>query len=150
VHNTIQKICKALKKDSGKNVARDFLRIAHILGENSMKTLLNAVLHQVRTLVVFAGCALLIFSSTLPANAANTAPKSAPDGGEAQLHRIIEKSEDAAQSGMNSMQQVAERSSKGLNEVQADADFKEMKRPENTQATSVIDQVKEAMKKAAD
>jgi hypothetical protein len=115
-----------------------------------MKNLLNAFLHQIRTFIVFAVFAVFILSSALPAIAADMTPKSAPEKGEAQLHKIIEKSEDAAQSGMNSMDKVAERSSRGLNEVQADADFSEMKRPENTKAKSVIDQVKGAMKKATD
>jgi hypothetical protein len=115
-----------------------------------MKTLMNVILHQIQTAVVVAACGLLILFNALPANAANMAPKSAPNEGEAQLHNIIEKSEDAAQSGMNSMKDVAERSSRGLNEVQADEDSNKMKRPENTQANSVIDQVKDAMKKVTE
>jgi uncharacterized damage-inducible protein DinB len=114
-----------------------------------LETVLQPILQSARFFVAVA-CALLIALNTLPAYAAGMAPKSSPTDGEAQLNKIIDQSEESLKDGLGSMKTVTERANQGLNEVQSDADFNKMKRPSNTNAKSVIDQVKDAAKKSSD
>lgn len=103
----------------------------------------------VHFLVAAIACVGLIFSSAYPAFAAGQGTPTSPTQGETQLPKIIDRSEDAAKTGIDSMKEVAKRSEQGLNEVQGAADYDKMQRPENSQeATSFIDQVKETLEKA--
>ena len=103
-----------------------------------------------RFLIAAIACVSLLFSSTMPAMAAGKTTPANPTEGEAQLTKILDESEDAAKEGRSSLQEVAERSERGLNEVQGSADYDKMKRPENSQnATSFIDPLKEGLKDAS-
>lgn len=114
-------------------------------------TNLNSFLkYATRFLIAAIACVSLFFASVTPALAAGKAAPAKPTEGEAQLTKILDESEDAAKEGRSSLQEVAERSERGLNEVQGSADFDKMKRPENSQgATSFIDTIKEGMKEAS-
>lgn len=108
----------------------------------------NNWLRPFRFIAIAFACGLLLFSSAYPAMAAGRSTPTNPTEGETQLNKILDKSEEAAKSGLSSMRDVEKRSERGLNEVQADADYSKMQRPENSQnATSVIDQIKESFDK---
>ncbi|MBL1174688.1 hypothetical protein [Pantanalinema sp. GBBB05] len=97
-------------------------------------------------------CAVMFFANVVPAFAlpANTASKSAPDKGEAQLEQILDDSENALQNGVPGLKATQGKAQEGINEVQGAADRDKMKRPENAEATSVIDRVENALEKVVD
>ncbi|MGQ4646415.1 low temperature-induced protein [Lyngbya aestuarii] len=84
----------------------------------------------------------LFFSSASPAAAAS----SSPTKGEDQLKRIEQKSEEVLKSGPRGLKETTSEANKGINEVQGSADVEKMKQGESQNATSVEQQVKEAVK----
>jgi hypothetical protein len=94
-----------------------------------------------------------MFSYAFPADAATNNPAkvgggnpekvtgSSPRQGEENLLSIEEKSQDAAISKPYSLGKTESEANKGLNEIQGDADADKMKRPENTQGTTSIEDI---------
>ncbi len=101
-----------------------------------------STLRPVRFLVVAFTCALVFLSNAVPAFAISSY-QSSPTEGPTQLLETQKKTDEAAKSEPPGLRKVQEESNKGLNEVQGDADIDQMKRPENSQsATSVEEEVK--------
>jgi hypothetical protein len=89
----------------------------------------------VRVLVAAFVGAVLLFSNALP----TLAVSSRPDQGEDQLQQIEQKSEDVLKSNPRSLEESQKDAENGLNTVQGQANKEKMKRPENTDATSIRD-----------
>lgn len=105
----------------------------------------------VRSFVIVAACAFMLFVNAAPAFAIGSTP-SRPSEGETRLNDIYKESQDAVrpENALDS-DKIIERGNKGLNEVQEDADIDQMNRPENSrQATSAAEQVQRALGKAVD
>ncbi len=118
-----------------------------------------------RGLMAIAIVTMLLLSSTVPAFARDNAThksnvrgnnpqtminstKSNPTEGEAPLNEIYEKSEDILREPPPGMQRVQQEAVQGYNEVQGDADFDKMHRPDNSQeATSAAEKVENALEK---
>ncbi|UBF26321.1 hypothetical protein K9N68_33285 [Kovacikia minuta CCNUW1] len=93
-------------------------------------------------------CLMLFVSSTVPAIAAGSSHQSSPTKGEAKLDQTLEKSQEVLKSPPMSLGEVEDRSNKGLNEVQEDADANKMKRPENTnRSTTVQEKIENALER---
>lgn len=95
----------------------------------------------VRTLIAVCFCALMFISNAFPAFAVT----SSPTKGEDQLLGIEKESQEVVLKKPMSLEETQEKSSKGPNEVQGDADIEKMKNPSNTNATSFEQQVKKAV-----
>lgn len=101
------------------------------------------LVHTVRLLVITFICALTLLSATFPASAYSTS-KDQPF----QDDEILQKSAEVLRSGPPSMKTVQERSSRGPNEVQADADLDKLNRPENSKsATTIEERLENALEK---
>ncbi len=104
-----------------------------------------SALRPVRFLVAVSVCALLVFSNAFPAysDPVNpTASRTAPEKGEEQLRSIEREAQEAAIETPYSREKTQAKANEGLNEIQGTADIEKMKRPENTQATSVEEKSK--------
>ena len=110
-----------------------------------------STLRLVRFLVAVCVCTLLLFSHPFPAYSAPVNPtgnQTAPTEGESQLLQIEREAQEAVLKDPYSREETQYKASQGLNEVQGAADLDKMKRPENSQgATSVEDKVKNALEK---
>lgn len=105
-------------------------------------------LRLIRFLVAVCVCALLVFSSGFAAYAASPNPTSSSklNEGEAPLNDIYKKSEDILSTDKPfSRQAMQEEANSGLNEVQGSADVDLMKRPDNSQASSIEEKVKDVL-----
>jgi hypothetical protein len=61
---------------------------------------------------------------------------------------VQRQSEEALKSPPNSLRKVQEKSNRGLNEIQRDADVQQMNRPENSStAPSIEDRIEHALEK---
>jgi hypothetical protein len=106
-----------------------------------------SLVRPVRFLVVAFTCALFFVSSAFPALAIDSY-QSKPTEATTQLLETQRKTDELARSAPPGLNKVQEESNKGLNEVQGDADIDKMKRPENSQnATTVEDEVKGFLEK---
>jgi hypothetical protein len=115
---------------------RFFMNVVHIW---------QHVLRSVRFLVIAFICTLLFVSAALPASAYTTS-KDQP----LQDDEVLQKSAEVLRSGPASMKTVQERSSRGPNEVQADADLDKMSRPENSKsAVTIEERIEKALDKAS-
>jgi flagellar motility protein MotE (MotC chaperone) len=104
----------------------------------------SVILRSIRFVVIAFTCTLLFISNALPASA-NTASRAKPSEGSVQLDSIQRKSEEVTKAPPLSGEQTQREANKGLNEVQGDANKDEMYSPENAKATSIIDQVENAL-----
>jgi hypothetical protein len=122
-----------------------------ILGEVSMQRLNLSALRPLRSLMVAFACALILFSSAVPAFALGTS-KSKPSDGVANLDNIEKRAEQVAKSDPSylDMEKTQQRTQAGFNEVQGGADLDKMNNPSNSQdATTVVDQIEGALEKAS-
>ncbi|GAB4142134.1 MAG: hypothetical protein Fur0046_18460 [Cyanobacteria bacterium J069] len=105
-----------------------------------------------RAAIAFSFVVLMLFTTAAPASAFGFGnnQQSAPNEGVEKLDGIYEQAEEALEnSGLQSMEEVQERSKKGINEVQGNADADKMNRPSNSrQATTIQDKAESALKKA--
>jgi hypothetical protein len=93
----------------------------------------SSLVRPVRFLVVAFTCALLLLTNAFPALAMGTTD---------QLNQIQRKTDEKATEPPLGREETQAETYQGLNEVQGDADFDKMKRPENSQnATTVKDEV---------
>jgi hypothetical protein len=107
----------------------------------------SSLVRPVRFLVVAFTCALLLLTNAFPALAIGTTP-SAPTEATDQLIGIQNKTDKKATEPPLGRGETQAETYNGLNEVQGDADFDKMKRPENSQnATTVKDQVENFLEK---
>ncbi|MEH1872659.1 hypothetical protein [Nostoc sp.] len=106
-----------------------------------------SVLSPVRFLVVAFTCALLLLSSAFPAFAIDSY-QSEPTEGTTQLLDIQAKTDKAGQEPPIGLKKTQKETNEGLNEVQGAADIDKQKRPENSQAsTSVEENIKKVLEK---
>ncbi|WP_427162206.1 hypothetical protein ACQFX9_11960 [Aliinostoc sp. HNIBRCY26] len=107
----------------------------------------SCVLRPFKFLIIAFTCALLLLSSTSPAFAIESY-KSDPTEATTQLLETQRQTDEVAKSPPPTLEEVQRKSNEGLNEVQGAADIEKMKRPENSQsATSVEDEVKSFLEK---
>lgn len=106
-----------------------------------MKNILSRL---TRILFAVCICAVLVISQGFPAMAAN----SANNQGEDALKDVQKKSEDVLRTPPRSLEKSKSDAPSGLNLVQGEADKEQMKRPENSNATSVEEQIDEGLKKS--
>lgn len=99
-------------------------------------------LRPVRALLAAFACAMLFFANAFPATAATSAPQQ----GEAKLEDVQAETEDTAKSAPPDLKEVQKKSAEGLNEVQGSAGKNEMVAPEDANASSFEDKVKEGYK----
>lgn len=106
----------------------------------------------VRLVVAAIACLFLVLSNVSPAAAfggRKSAPQSAPQEGAAQLNSIERQAEKVTFRDPDDLEDVQSQASKGINEVQGDADADKMKNPSNTAGTTTIEgQVKNVLEKA--
>ncbi|MEG4799370.1 low temperature-induced protein [Microcoleus sp. ARI1-B5] len=100
----------------------------------------------VSSLIAVCFCALMFVSSAFPAFAVT----SSPTKGEDKLLGIEKEAQEVVLKNPMSLEETQEKTSKGPNEVQGDADLEKMKNPSNTNATSFEQQVKKAVSKIKD
>lgn len=105
------------------------------------------ILRPVRFIITTFACVLLFFSSASAAFAISSY-QSDPQEGATQLLETQRRTDEAGKSKPLGLKETQEKSSKGLNEIQRDADIDKMKTPENSQSsTSVEEDVKNFLEK---
>src|SRR5690349_15362531 len=110
-------------------------------------TFVISLLRPVRFLIVAFTCAVLLISNAFPAFAIESY-QSNPTEATTQLLETQRKTDEIGRSAPPGLKKVQEESNKGLNEVQGDADIDKMKRPDNSQgATSVEEEVQNLLEK---
>ena len=102
-----------------------------------------SALRPVRFLVAVCVCAVLVFSYAFPAYSDTPQPtgnQTPPQAGESQLLDIERQAQETVLDKPYSREETQDKTNTGLNEIQGAADLDKMKRPENSQgATSVED-----------
>lgn len=112
-----------------------------------ISSLVLSILRPVRFVILAFACTLLFLNHALPAFAISSY-QSHPTEGPTQLLETQRKTDEVAKSEPPKLEEVQEKSNKGLNEVQGDADIDQMKRPSNSQsATSVEENVQNFLEK---
>ncbi|WP_058998497.1 hypothetical protein [Leptolyngbya sp. NIES-2104] len=117
-----------------------------------MKSLLSAL----RYVLTICLCAVLLFASVAPSALAQAVVKDKPMANEpsSSTTKAAKEYEGAAREtidkgGLQSLEEVRDRTKGGgLNEVQGTAGFDEMKRPSNTGATSIEEQIEKGLQNA--
>ncbi|MBW4562149.1 MAG: hypothetical protein KME32_13530 [Mojavia pulchra JT2-VF2] len=109
--------------------------------------LVSSALRPVRFLVLAFTCTLLFVSNAFPAFAIESY-QSDPQEATTQLLETQAKTDEIDRAAPLGMRKAQEETNKGLNEVQGDADIDKMKRPDNSQsATSVEEEVENFLEK---
>ncbi len=117
-----------------------------------MKSLLSGL----RYVITFCLCAVLLFSTFVSSASAQAVVKDKPMANEpsSSTTRAAKEYEGTAREtidkgGLQSLEEVRDRTKGGgLNEVQGTAGFDEMKRPSNTSATSIEEQIEKGLENA--
>lgn len=100
-----------------------------------------------RFIFVALSCVFIFLFNAFPASAISSY-QSEPTEGTTQLLETQRRTDEAAKSPPMGLKETQEKTKKGLNEVQGDADIQKMKRPENSQnATSVEEEVEGFLEK---
>ncbi|BDI18109.1 hypothetical protein ANSO36C_39110 [Nostoc cf. commune SO-36] len=106
-----------------------------------------SIFRPVRFLIVAFTCALVLFSNAFPAFAIDSY-QSDPTEGTTQLLDIQAKTDEAGKAPPIGLRKTQKETNEGLNEVQGAADIDKQKRPENSQAsTSVEENIKNVLEK---
>ncbi|MEM9923275.1 MAG: hypothetical protein AAF915_05890 [Cyanobacteria bacterium P01_D01_bin.50] len=105
--------------------------------------LISFINRSLRVVITGLLCVTLLFSNALPATAIG-ANKSAPTEGTDQLKEIEKEARKVGNPNAEprSLQATQAKAEKGLNAVQGDADKDKMYRPDNSEATTVKEEVK--------
>ncbi|GAX34259.1 hypothetical protein [Nodularia sp. NIES-3585] len=101
--------------------------------------LVLSIFRPVRFVIVASACTLLFLSSVSPAFAISSY-QSNPQEGTTQLLETQRRTDEVAKSNPLKLNEVQEKSNKGLNEVQGDADIDKMKNPENSQSSTSVEE----------
>ncbi|MGB3788933.1 MAG: hypothetical protein WA949_13055 [Phormidesmis sp.] len=107
----------------------------------------SALFSSLRPLAIATACALFLFASATPALAFGNSGSS-PAKGVEQLNGVQKESEKAISgklSDNNDGKSVMKNSAEGLNGVQGAADKEDMYSPESSSATSVEENIEEAL-----
>lgn len=109
-----------------------------------------SALRPVRFLLAACVCAFLVFSYAFPAysDSGNISPQptsksTSPQQGESNLLDIERQAQEAVLDDPYSRKETQAKANEGLNEIQGTGDLEKMKRPENSQASSVEDKSKD-------
>jgi hypothetical protein len=106
-----------------------------------------SMLRPVRFVIVAFTCVLLIFSNAFPA-AAIGSQTSNPQDETTQLLGVQKETDNISAEPPPGLEETQKKANEGLNEIQGAADIEKMKRPENSQtATTVEDEVKNLLNK---
>lgn len=112
-----------------------------------MKSLLSGL----RFFLAVCLCAVMLFASVVPSAAAQANVKDKPmvnEAGKVAKEYEATAKETIDKGGLQSLEEVRDRSAGGgLNEVQGTTGFDEMKRPSNTSAKSIEQQIEEGLDK---
>jgi hypothetical protein len=98
-----------------------------------------SILRPVGFVIIAFVCTLLFLSSTSPAFAIISYESDVQEG-PTQLLETQRKTDEVAKSQRLRMKEVQENSTKGVNEVQGDADIDKMKNPENSQSSTSLEE----------
>lgn len=113
---------------------------------HSIKFKLSA-LRPIRFLLVAFTCAFLVLSNAFPAYSDTPQPTStqkSPAQGESNLLGIEKEAQEAVLKDPYSREETQTKASEGLNEVQGAADIDKLKRPENSQGASSVEEKSES------
>ena len=112
------------------------------------------LLSRIRYILVVGLCSLLLFSSFVSSASAQAVVKDKPMVNEAgKVAKEYEKTakDSIDKGGLKSLEEVRDRASGGApNEIQGTAGIEDMKRPSNTSATSIEEQIEKGLGKAGD
>lgn len=112
-----------------------------------ISSLILSTFRPIKSLIIAFICAVLLLTSTASAFAIESY-QSDPTEATTQLLETQRQTDEVAKSPPPTLKEVQKKSNEGLNEVQGAADIDKMKRPENSQnATSVEDEVKNFLEK---
>ncbi|MBD2292945.1 hypothetical protein H6G06_05475 [Anabaena sphaerica FACHB-251] len=92
-----------------------------------------------RFIFVAFACAFIFLFNAFPALAISSY-QSEPTEGPTQLLETQRRTDEAAQSPPIGLKESQEKTKRGLNEVQGDADIDKMKRPENSRSATSVEQ----------
>lgn len=104
-----------------------------------------------RFLVAACISALVVLSQAFPALSAPVNPTgspTAPQNGQEELLDIEKEAQKAVLEKPYSLEETQGKANAGLNEIQGTADINKMKRPENSDASSVEQKLKNVLEKA--
>ena len=110
-------------------------------------TSFRTLVAKLRPVAIALACALMVFSVATPAMAFGNS-SSSPSKGVEQLDDVQDKSEEAitgAIDNANDGESVRKNSEEGLNGVQGAANKQNMKNPSNSGASSIEENIKEAL-----
>jgi hypothetical protein len=110
----------------------------------SINLLISLLLRPLRFLILSLVCTFIISSIALPALAIGSY-QTKPTEGTTQLLETQRKTDEVGKSAPPTLREVQEKSNKGLNEVQGDADIDKMKRPENSQSATTVEEEVESL-----
>lgn len=111
----------------------------------SIKSKLSA-LRPIRLLLVAFTCAFLVLSNAFPAYSDTPQPtgnQKSPAQGESNLLGIEREAQEAVLKDPYSREETQTKASEGLNEIQGAADLDKLKRPENSQGASSVEEKSE-------
>ena len=115
---------------------------------------MKSLLSRLRYILVVCLCAMVMFSSVVSSAAAQAVVKDKPMVNEAgKIAKEYEKTAKDAidQGGLKSLEEVRDRAANGApNEIQGTAGIEDMKRPSNTNATSIEEQIEKGLGKAGE
>lgn len=112
---------------------------------NSLKLSASKLWQTLRGFAIAFSLVLLFFVSAAPALAIGSSP-SHPASGEEPLDEILKESQESVKGGPRKMNELQDKSNRGgLNAVQGSANVENMKRPDNTSAEAVSEQVEEVL-----
>lgn len=92
-----------------------------------------------RLILVAFACTFILLFNAFPALAINSY-QSDPTEGTTQLLETQRQTDEVAKEAPMGMKETQEKTRRGLNEVQGDADIDKMKTPENSQGTTSVEQ----------
>jgi hypothetical protein len=110
-----------------------------------------SALRPIRFLIGVCISALVVFSQAFPALSAPVNPTgspTAPQNGQEELLDIEKEAQKAVLEKPYSLEETQGKANAGLNEIQGTADVNKMKRPENSDADSVEQKLKNVLEKA--
>ncbi len=115
---------------------------------------MKSLLSRIRYILVVCLCAVMLFSTFVSSAAAQAVVKDKPMVNEAgEVAKEYERTAKDAidQGGLKSLEEVRDRASGGApNEIQGTTGIEDMKRPSNTGATSIEEQVEKSLDKAGE
>ncbi|MEO0456357.1 MAG: hypothetical protein AAF152_07195 [Cyanobacteria bacterium P01_A01_bin.114] len=115
----------------------------------SSSSKISVIVRGLKGLAIALTCAVMLFSSSMPAFAFGMNKSANPSEGAAQLDQVQQESEKVSNSQPRGRESVQTKAERGLNGVQGAADTGKMKSPSDASgATTVKEQVEGALDSA--